>query len=48
VIGRMLDDRLYLDCRTVLASQVVDLATAIGRAAAHLATSERAAASEGA
>jgi L-seryl-tRNA(Ser) seleniumtransferase len=48
VIGRMLDDRLYLDCRTVLATQVAALATAISRAAARLATTERAAASEGA
>jgi L-seryl-tRNA(Ser) seleniumtransferase len=32
VIGRMLDDRLYLDCRTVLASQVGALAAAITRA----------------
>ena len=34
VIGRMLDDRLYIDCRTVLSSQVTALAAAIGRAAA--------------
>jgi L-seryl-tRNA(Ser) seleniumtransferase len=48
VIGRMLDDRLYLDCRTVLATQVSALATAIGRAAARLATTEHGAASQGA
>jgi L-seryl-tRNA(Ser) seleniumtransferase len=32
VIGRMLDDRLYLDCRTVLPAQVAPLASAITRA----------------
>jgi hypothetical protein len=33
----MLDDRLYLDCRTVLPSQVAVLATAIAHAADSLA-----------
>jgi L-seryl-tRNA(Ser) seleniumtransferase len=33
VIGRMLDDRLFLDCRTVLPHQVAALATALTRAA---------------
>jgi L-seryl-tRNA(Ser) seleniumtransferase len=33
VIGRMLDDRLFLDCRTVLSHQVAALATALTRAA---------------
>jgi L-seryl-tRNA(Ser) seleniumtransferase len=37
VVGRMLDDRLYLDCRTVLPSQVAVLATAIAHAADSLA-----------
>ncbi len=37
VVGRMLDDRLYLDCRTVLPSQVAVLATAIAHAADGLA-----------
>jgi L-seryl-tRNA(Ser) seleniumtransferase len=36
VVGRMLDDRLYADCRTVLPSQVAALATAIARAAESL------------
>jgi L-seryl-tRNA(Ser) seleniumtransferase len=47
VVGRMLDDRLYLDCRTVLASQVTALAIAVSRAAEHVAAGERPAASEG-
>ena len=34
VVGRMLDDRLFLDCRTVLPDQVGLLATALTRAAA--------------
>jgi L-seryl-tRNA(Ser) seleniumtransferase len=34
VVGRITDDRLLLDCRTVLTAQVVDLAKALGRAAA--------------
>jgi L-seryl-tRNA(Ser) seleniumtransferase len=46
VIGRMLDDRIYLDCRTVLPTQVAALATAISGAAARLVTTERTAASE--
>jgi L-seryl-tRNA(Ser) seleniumtransferase len=33
VIGRMLDDRLFLDCRTVLGTQVAALAAAITHAA---------------
>jgi L-seryl-tRNA(Ser) seleniumtransferase len=33
VIGRMIDDRLFLDCRTVLPSQVAALAAALTRAA---------------
>jgi L-seryl-tRNA(Ser) seleniumtransferase len=37
VIGRMLDDRLFLDCRTVLATQVSALAAAITHAARTLA-----------
>ena len=46
VIGRMLDDRLYLDCRTVLAAQVAVLATALTRAAQALAPPAPAAASK--
>jgi L-seryl-tRNA(Ser) seleniumtransferase len=33
VIGRMIDDRLFLDCRTVLPDQVAELATALTHAA---------------
>jgi L-seryl-tRNA(Ser) seleniumtransferase len=33
VIGRIADDRLLLDCRTVLPSQVAPLAAAIAAAA---------------
>jgi L-seryl-tRNA(Ser) seleniumtransferase len=33
VIGRMIDDRLFLDCRTVLPTQVAALAAALARAA---------------
>jgi L-seryl-tRNA(Ser) seleniumtransferase len=33
VIGRMVDDRLFLDCRTVLPGQIAALATALARAA---------------
>jgi L-seryl-tRNA(Ser) seleniumtransferase len=33
VVGRMLDDRLFLDCRTVFPDQVALLATALTRAA---------------
>jgi L-seryl-tRNA(Ser) seleniumtransferase len=46
VIGRMLDDRLFLDCRTVLATQVAALATAITRAAQTLAPPDAGAVSE--
>ena len=38
VIGRMLDDRLFLDCRTVLPQQIAPLATALTHAAARLAS----------
>jgi L-seryl-tRNA(Ser) seleniumtransferase len=34
VIGRLVDDRLFLDCRTVLPGQVTDLVRALTRAAA--------------
>jgi L-seryl-tRNA(Ser) seleniumtransferase len=33
VLGRMADDRLFLDCRTVLPEQVGALAKAVGAAA---------------
>jgi L-seryl-tRNA(Ser) seleniumtransferase len=33
VIGRLVDDRVFLDCRTVLPGQVSDLVTALTRAA---------------
>lgn len=33
VVGRMLDDRLFLDCRTVLTGQIAALATALEHAA---------------
>jgi L-seryl-tRNA(Ser) seleniumtransferase len=36
VVGRMLDDRLFLDCRTVLPDQVGLLAAALTHAAAHV------------
>jgi L-seryl-tRNA(Ser) seleniumtransferase len=35
VVGRLVDDRLFLDCRTVLPAQVTALAKAIAAAAAH-------------
>jgi len=35
VVGRLVDDRLFLDCRTVLPAQVVALAKAVVTAAAH-------------
>jgi L-seryl-tRNA(Ser) seleniumtransferase len=38
VIGRMLDDRLFLDCRTVLPDQIAALATALTSAASRLAS----------
>jgi L-seryl-tRNA(Ser) seleniumtransferase len=38
VIGRMLDDRLFLDCRTVLPEQIASLATALTHAASRLAS----------
>jgi L-seryl-tRNA(Ser) seleniumtransferase len=41
VIGRMLHDRLYLDCRTVLPIQVAVLAAAIARAAETLSATNR-------
>jgi L-seryl-tRNA(Ser) seleniumtransferase len=34
VVGRLVDDRLYLDCRTVLSGQVPALAKAVIAAAA--------------
>jgi L-seryl-tRNA(Ser) seleniumtransferase len=40
VIGRMVDDRLFLDCRTVLPDQIVALAAALARAAQVLAASD--------
>ena len=36
VVGRISRDRLFLDCRTVLAGQVRTLAQALTAAAAHL------------
>jgi hypothetical protein len=33
VIGRLVDDRLFLDCRTVLPGQVTELVRALTRAA---------------
>jgi hypothetical protein len=33
VVGRLVDDRLFLDCRTVLPAQVGTLAAALTRAA---------------
>jgi len=36
VLGRLVEDRLFLDCRTVLRSQVPTLAQALVRAAALL------------
>ena len=38
VIGRMLDDRLFLDCRTILPAQIAPLATALTHAASRLAS----------
>ena len=35
VVGRLVDDRLFLDCRTVLPAQVAALAKAVVTAAAH-------------
>jgi L-seryl-tRNA(Ser) seleniumtransferase len=35
VVGRLVDDRLFLDCRTVLPAQVAALAKAVVAAAAH-------------
>jgi L-seryl-tRNA(Ser) seleniumtransferase len=35
VVGRLVDDRLFLDCRTVLPTQVAALAKAVVAAAAH-------------
>jgi len=40
VIGRMVDDRLFLDCRTVLPTQIATLAAALTQAANTLAPSE--------
>jgi L-seryl-tRNA(Ser) seleniumtransferase len=45
VVGRMLDDRLFIDCRTVLAGQVAALAAAITRATDSPAAADRAAVS---
>ena len=42
VIGRMVDDRLFLDCRTVLATQIAALADALTQAAYALAPPEAA------
>lgn len=42
VIGRMIDDRLFLDCRTVLPTQVIALAMSIARAAEALASTDAA------
>ena len=46
VIGRMVDDRLFLDCRTVLPTQIAALAAALTQAANTLAPSEPAPASK--
>jgi L-seryl-tRNA(Ser) seleniumtransferase len=46
VIGRMIDDRLFLDCRTVLPTQVTTLAAALTQAAETLAPPEAAPASK--
>ena len=46
VIGRMVDDRLFLDCRTVLPTQIAALAAALTRAADSLAPPEAAPASK--
>jgi L-seryl-tRNA(Ser) seleniumtransferase len=40
VIGRMVDDRLFLDCRTVLSTQTTTLAAALTQAASALAPPE--------
>jgi len=45
VIGRMVDDRLFLDCRTVLPTQIAALAAALTQAANTLAPPEPAPAS---
>jgi len=42
VIGRMVDDRLFLDCRTVLPTQIATLAAALTQAADALAPPEAA------
>ena len=39
IVGRMLDDRLFLDCRTVLPHQIPALAAALARAALPIASS---------
>ena len=39
VVGRMLDDRLFLDCRTVLPHQIPALAAALAHAASPIASS---------
>jgi L-seryl-tRNA(Ser) seleniumtransferase len=46
VIGRMVDDRLFLDCRTVLPTQIATLAAALTQAAYTLAPPEAAPASK--
>ena len=46
VIGRMVDDRLFLDCRTVLPTQIAMLAAALTQAAHTLAPPEAAPASK--
>ena len=46
VIGRMVDDRLFLDCRTVLPTQIAPLAAALTQAATTLAPPEPAPASK--
>ncbi len=39
IVGRMLDDRLFLDCRTVLPHQIPALAAALAHAALPIASS---------
>jgi L-seryl-tRNA(Ser) seleniumtransferase len=46
VIGRMIDDRLFLDCRTILPTQITMLAAALTQAADTLAPPEAAPASK--
>jgi L-seryl-tRNA(Ser) seleniumtransferase len=46
VIGRMVDDRLFLDCRTILPNQIATLAAALTQAASALAPPEATAASK--